>query len=157
MGVNKDIALCVPRLQAVWAWLKEEYPKRYPDAPKLILVETYRSPDVQRAYYAQGREKLAIVNKIRMANGLEAISESENRNKITNAKPGQSKHQVKPSKAFDIGFVKDKQMVWAVDNYYRAAEMIRVQFPDVTWGADWNHNGRSDDERLIDRPHFQVS
>lgn len=26
----------------------------------------------------------------------------------------------------------------------------------ITWGADWNHNGRSDDERLVDSPHYQL-
>lgn len=25
----------------------------------------------------------------------------------------------------------------------------------IVWGGDWNHNGRTDDERFIDRPHFQ--
>ena len=25
----------------------------------------------------------------------------------------------------------------------------------LTWGADWNRNGRSDDERFVDRPHIQ--
>ncbi|GAB2586589.1 M15 family metallopeptidase [Spirosoma areae] len=156
MGVNKDIALCVPRLQQAWAHLQQQYSSLYPNGPKLILVETYRSPDVQRAYYAQGREKLAIVNKIRMANGLAAISEAENRHTITNAKPGSSKHQQKPAKAFDIGFVEGGKLVWDEANYLRAAEILRADFPDITWGADWNGNGRTSDERFIDRPHFEV-
>jgi peptidoglycan L-alanyl-D-glutamate endopeptidase CwlK len=25
----------------------------------------------------------------------------------------------------------------------------------LTWGGDWNGNGRSDDERFVDRPHVQ--
>ena len=156
MGVNRDIKLCVPRLQDAWEHLKEQWETLHPNGPTLILVETYRSPDVQRAYYAQGREKLAIVNKIRMANGLYALTEAENRHKITNAQPGKSKHQEKPAKAFDVGFVKDKKMVWDRVNYQRAADILRDSFPDVTWGADWNHNGRSDDERFVDQPHFQV-
>ncbi|GAB3734934.1 M15 family metallopeptidase [Spirosoma lituiforme] len=156
MGINKDIALCVPRLQQAWAYLKEEWPKRYPDAPAVILVETYRSPDVQRAYYAQGREKLSIVNTIRMKNGLEAITEVENRRKITNAPPGKSLHQVSPSRAFDLGFVKGGKMDWSEANYENAAHIIREKFPDVTWGADWNKNWKTSDEKFIDMPHFQV-
>lgn len=156
MGVNRDITLCDPRLQLAWAYALEQWTAQHPAGPKLILVETYRSPDVQRAYYAQGREKLAIVNKIRMANGLYPLSEEENRKKITNAKPGQSKHQVKPAKAFDIGFLSGGKMDWSEANYTQVAAILKVAFPDVTWGGDWDHDGKSSDERFIDRPHFEV-
>lgn len=148
MATNRDIALCAPRLQQAWAHLKAAWEQKYPNGPKIILVETYRSPDVQRAYYAQGREKLAIVNSIRMKVGLPAISEVENRRTITNAKPGQSKHQVQPAQAFDIGFVHNGQMDYSEHNYAEAASILAESFEDVSWGGSW--------KRLQDRPHFEV-
>ena len=156
MPVNKDIAMCVPRLQEAWALLSANWVKLYPNGPKIILVETYRSPAVQAAYYAQGREPLAEVNKLRKAVGLYLLTEKENKGKITNAKPGQSKHQVNPSKAFDIGFVVGGKMDYSPGHYQQADDILRPLCPDVTWGADWNRNGKTSDEHFIDRPHFEV-
>lgn len=156
MPSTRNITDAVPALQAAWHWLDGEWPKRFPNAPKLILVEVFRPGNVQRAYYAQGREKLAIVNKLRQGAGLSPISETENRRKITNAKPGQSRHERTPSEAFDIGFVKNKAMVWDAVNYERAAAIIRERHPDIVWGGDWDSDGSSADERFVDRPHFQV-
>ncbi|WP_080058978.1 M15 family metallopeptidase [Spirosoma aerolatum] len=154
--INRDIKLCVPRLQQAWAHLLATWTLAYPNGPKIILVETYRSPAVQLAYYAQGRQQLASVNRLRANVGLPAISAAENKRRITNAKPGQSKHQVSPSKAFDIGFTLNGQMVWDEVNYNRAAQIVRAAFPDVIWGADWDGDGQTTDERLVDRPHFEV-
>lgn len=38
------------------------------------------------------------------------------------------------------------------DAMFAAAKELGVR---LTWGADWNHNGRTDDERFVDDPHFQ--
>lgn len=154
MGINRDIALCVPRLQAVWAYLKEQYAARYPEAPRIILVETFRSAAVQTAYYAQGRQPLAEINRLRALAGLEPIGPTDAKRKITYKPAGHSKHErmtadLQPAaQAFDIGFVQGGKMVWDAVNYQRAARIATAQFHDVIWGGDW--------KGLVDLPHFEV-
>lgn len=153
---NRDINDADPRLQKAWEYVFANFAKAYPRAPKFILSEVYRSPDLQRAYYAQGREPIARVNSQRRLVGLAPITENENRRKVTNSKPGQSKHQQKPAKAIDILFVEGKTIVQDETYYRKMAHMIREFDPSITWGGDWNRNGRSDDERFLDRPHFEI-
>ncbi len=155
MPASRSIIDAVKPLQEAWNWLAQEWPKRFPEAPRVILVEVFRPSAVQRAYYAQGRQPLAIVNKLRQEAGLEPIAERGN-NRITNAKPGQSRHERWPAEAFDIGFVKNKLMVWDAANYGRAAAIIHEKFPAIIWGADWDNDGQTTDERFVDSPHFQV-
>jgi hypothetical protein len=162
MGLNRDIALCVPRLQQAWAYLKVQYPLHYPEGPTLILAETFRTRAVQEAYYAQGRQSLAKINALRKGAGLPVIGVEEAGRRVTKLLPGSSKHgrtdtQGKPAaQAFDVAFVRDGKLVWDEGNFGRAARVLRGQFPDVTWGGDWNKNWKTDDEKFIDMPHFEV-
>lgn len=36
---------------------------------------------------------------------------------------------------------------------FQAAKQLGVK---IRWGGDWNENGRSDDERFYDGPHFEL-
>lgn len=47
------------------------------------ISETLRDIEVQRAYYAQGREPLVTVNRLRSVAGLYPLSEEENSRQIT--------------------------------------------------------------------------
>lgn len=162
MGINKDIKGCVPRLQQAWAYLQTEYPKRYPMGPTIVLVETFRTAAVQEAYFAQGRQTLAVVNDLRRKAGLYLLMKEENNRRVTQRRAGSSLHermddQGRPfSHAFDIGFVAGGKMDYSPLNYQRAARILREVFHEVIWGADWDNDGRSDDEKFIDQPHFQV-
>ncbi|MEZ0611933.1 hypothetical protein ACAW74_25700 [Fibrella sp. WM1] len=163
MGVSRDIKQCVPLLQTVWKYVSEHYPKRYPEAPRLILVETFRSLAVQEAYYAQGRKSQAQINKLREAAGLYLLDADEAKRIITKKQPGTSNHGAvdangqPASRAFDVGFVdKEGKMDWSERNYQRVATIIREAFPAVTWGADWDQDGQTSDEKFIDMPHFEV-
>jgi hypothetical protein len=153
---NRDINDAVPRLQKVHAYVLANFAAAHPGFPKLILAEVHRSSDLQRAYYAQGREPLSRVNSQRRLVGLGPITEAENRKKVTNSKPGQSKHQKFPSEAVDYLFVDGKTIVEEPKYYQALAEFIRAFDPSITWGADWNRNGKTSDEKFIDRPHFEV-
>lgn len=163
MAQNRDIKLCVVRLQAAWHYLKTHYALRYPEGPALILVETFRTAATQTAYFAQGRKPLTEVNRLREAAGLWPISAAENKRRITFKGPGGSKHEAtdahgRPaSKAFDIGFTRAGEMVWDAVNYQRAARILREAYPDLTWGADWDRDGKTEDERFVDQPHFEVA
>ena len=53
----------------------------------LVVTQTFRSPELQEAYYSQGRESLEIVNLKRKKVGLDKITEKENKI-VTKAAPG---------------------------------------------------------------------
>ncbi len=36
---------------------------------------------------------------------------------------------------------------------FRAAKELNVT---IRWGGDWNGNGKSEDERFYDSPHFEL-
>lgn len=44
---------------------------------------------------------------------------------------------------------------WNAPASYRAAVGRAARAAGLTWGGDWNGNGRSDDETLYDWPHVQ--
>lgn len=155
---NRDIKDAEPILQKVWAYVESDFTKAHPECPKPILSEVYRNPDLQRAYYAQGREPVARVNSQRRLAGLGPISEVENRKKVTNSKPGQSNHNFYPSKAIDMLFIEPgtKKISENRDWYLKLAKFVRAKFPEITWGADWNRNWKTEDERFLDQPHFET-
>lgn len=39
------------------------------------------------------------------------------------------------------------------DAMFAAAKALNI---NIRWGGDWNQNGRSDDERFYDGPHFEL-
>ncbi len=145
--MSRDIKDAHSRLQKAWAYVEDEWPKRHPNDPMPFLTEVYRSPDTQRAYYAQGREKIAIVNSLRRAVALPPISEDVNRRTITNAKPGQSKHQQLPSHAIDIWFARGKKLVDEPKLWEQLVKCIRDYDPGIKWGGLF---------RFVDKPHFEI-
>lgn len=74
--IHRDIELLDPefkeKIKIFLAKLDEKKIKYY-------IMETRRDPEVQAAYYAQGREDLAKVNELRKKAGLYLIDKSENR------------------------------------------------------------------------------
>jgi peptidoglycan L-alanyl-D-glutamate endopeptidase CwlK len=82
MGVNRSIdALQKPLADALRRALARYEEEKLP----VVIIETDRSQMVQNAYYAQGRERLDVVNILRKIAGLPSITERENK-VITNAR-----------------------------------------------------------------------
>jgi hypothetical protein len=156
MAGNRDIRDAHERLQLAWGFVQSEWPKRHPKDPMPFLTEVYRSPDVQRALYAQGREKLANVNSLRRAVKLPPLTEDENRRKVTWAMPGHSKHNPLPAEAIDAMFARGKVLLDDVRLYKQYADLMREFDPKIRWGGDWDGDGRSDDERKLDMPHCEI-
>lgn len=124
---SRDINDCVELLQLVWTRCSSEYAEKYPEGPQVFLTCTHRTNEEQKALYAQGRSKPGkIVTRIR-ENG---------------------KHNVYPSKAFDIAFKKDGKLDWSERNFKNFAAIVAAHFPSVEWGGNW--------PRFKDLPHFQV-
>lgn len=154
--MSRDITKCVEFLQKVWQYGQSEWTRSYPNLPQPFLTTTDRSSDEQAALYAQGRHPLNAVNLLRKKAGLSSINSEENKKKVTNARPGESKHnpdQYGKSHAFDIAFIgtgsgKNQKLIWDTELFRKFHEIVRVKFPDIQWGGSW--------EKLKDYPHFQI-
>ena len=95
----------------------------------LILTCTHRSLEEQGILYAQGRTSLGRI--------------------VTWAKPGQSKHNLNPSKAFDVAIVKDGKCVWDTeDKAWGIVGKIGLTV-GLVWGGTWP-------KRKREFPHFEV-
>jgi len=82
MGVNRNIDALQPRLAAVVKqFLKRCEEEKY----NVLIIETDRSQAVQDAYYAQGRQNIEEVNRLREKAGLYLLKEREN-TIVTNAR-----------------------------------------------------------------------
>jgi peptidoglycan L-alanyl-D-glutamate endopeptidase CwlK len=66
---------------------------------------------------------------------------------------GSSPHNYFPSMALDLFFQINGEyaLIWS-----RLVAIAKRKPKEIIWGADWNDNGRSDDERFKDSPHFEV-
>lgn len=69
-----------------------------------------------------------------------------------------SRHNLLPSKAIDaapfpIDWKDSARFAWMAGYVMRVAWELKIP---VRWGGDWNQNGRTSDERLVDMPHFEL-
>jgi peptidoglycan L-alanyl-D-glutamate endopeptidase CwlK len=71
---------------------------------------------------------------------------------FSKASYGQSPHNYKPSWAIDLFFLIGGTAAWILSRYKLLAARKPVF---IIWGADWNDNGRTDDEKFRDSPHFE--
>ena len=148
MGINRSIdSLQKPLAEAVRKALTRYEEEELP----VLVIETDRSQIVQDAYYAQGREAVGEVNRLRNIAGLYFIKEREN-TIVTNAKV--SNHT--GGRAVDMCPEIPKKPGWAWWNapkdvwekMGRIAEECGLDWcaggHGQTWGADW------------DNPHFEL-
>ncbi len=128
-----------------------------------IVTEGYRPDAVQAAYYAQGRPglySLAALNRLRGAAGLAPfpVGAAEAGRIITYQQAGTSNHNHLPSWALDVALLQaDGAVKWDPAALLLFSRLMGAADKRVTWGGDWNHNGRTDDERLHDWPHFELT
>lgn len=117
------------------------------------VIETKRSESIQRAYYAQGREPLSVVNIKRRSAGLPEIGEIENKNKITWTL--KSKHL--DGKAADIVPVIDGKIPWNINSKEIAAAYMRIGMAGEAAGLSWGGRWTPLDKFGIgkDAPHFE--
>lgn len=153
MPASKRIEDLNPDLAAVYAEAKAAYIAAHPGGLRPQLSETARPPLVQTAYYAQGRQSLAEINKLRHLAGLNPIGAVEAGRKITNAKAGQSPHNFQPSRAFDVMLVNpDGSANWVDANYLHFAEYVKAAAAKlkiaVSQGAYW--------KSFRDMPHTEL-
>jgi peptidoglycan L-alanyl-D-glutamate endopeptidase CwlK len=110
------------------------------------VVSGYRSNAEQSALYAQGRESLDEVNKLRLIANMPPLTENENLKIVTKVKAGGSKHNT--GEAFDIVNYPDGGVVeWDNIEFYKAANMVFSEH-NLKWGGSWR--------KFVDRPHFEL-
>lgn len=121
---SRNILDCDARLEVAWNLALEKW-----DHPvKPFLTCTHRTNEEQAALYAIGR---TVQGK-----------------KVTNAKAGQSKHNLMPSQAFDIAFKNPGgSLNWDAKLFKKFADLIISIEPTIVWGGDW---------KMRDNPHFQI-
>lgn len=54
---------------------------------------------------------------------------------------------------YPTGFKDISKFKLLSDAMFKAAKELNVK---IRWGGDWNMNGRSDDEKFYDGPHFEL-
>lgn len=79
--MSRDITKATPYMR--WFWKELQVQVKRDLKLNIFLVDVDRDWKVQRAYYAQGREALSIVNDLRKIVQLPLITEAQNKKKIT--------------------------------------------------------------------------
>jgi len=123
---SRNIADCTPFLQEVWAYGSSEFKRLHPNLPQPFLTCTYRSNQEQEKLYAKGRTKPGKI--------------------VTYSKPGTSKHNIKPARAFDIAFKQGSKLFWTSDLFAKFYAIVRAKYPRVGWGGNFSFK---------DFPHFE--
>lgn len=156
MGVCRNIETLAPVMQLRVKRFLAECKRQ---GIKVEVIETVRSEDVQKAYFAQGRESLEVVNELRKKAGLYLLSESENKKTITNCDgvKNKSNHQKRADGwgyAIDIAPVNNSGSIWwnAPEQVWQEIGLLAESFGldwcaggyGATWGKGW------------DNPHFEL-
>jgi peptidoglycan L-alanyl-D-glutamate endopeptidase CwlK len=123
---SRDIYDLDKKLQDAYVEAVEKWKYLYPNRAQPFLTCTHRNHREQEQLYAIGRN---LPGKI-----------------VTNAKPGQSKHNTVPSKAFDIAFNFHGRIDWDVLLFKDFAAIIKPM--GITWGGDF--------KSIKDMPHFEI-
>lgn len=123
------------------------------------VASGFRSMAHQDALYAQGRLPLKDVNAMRAkVPSLYPIPEEANRATVTNAKPGQSSHNY--GCAIDLApyDIKATALDYKQKEFWKiVGEVVAASKGELTWGADWNRNGLTTDEKFVDSPHVEIT
>lgn len=127
-----------PLLKEIWDDSKAEFATTYPMLAQPFLTQTFRNDEDQEILYMMSRNG-------KDDDGDGKIDESDEWR--SNARPGESKHNVYPSNALDVAFKQPSgRLDWSNDLFDKlAAIMIRR-------GAKWGGNFKKNK----DRPHFEL-
>ena len=127
---------------------------------KYRILETFRSTEVQAAYFAQGRKSLEVVNIMRQQAGLLPIGLADNKNKITNCDGVKILSAHQGGNAIDIVPIVNGRIPW-VDTGISESEASRAwqqlgsigKSAGFGWGGDW---GKTASKLGWDCPHFEI-
>lgn len=114
-----------------------------------VIGSGMRSNEQQDALFAQGRQPLEEVNRLRIRVGLPPIKASQN-TRVTNARGGQSNHnhtewllaysrdQVSLAEGFAVDIV-DRRRGWDIPNAHFWTDLgALAKQHGCAWGGDWS-------------------
>ena len=122
-----------------------------------LVTQGHRPAAEQAALYAQGRERLPKLNRLRKLAGLPMfpVGSVEAGRKVTWVMV--SRHMELPSGALDVGMLQaDGIVTWPADALQKFSRLMLAADGRIRWGGDWDGDGHSDDEKALDMPHFEV-
>lgn len=93
----------------------------------IIVLEGIRSPERQKQLVAEGKSK--TMNSRHLTGDAVDLA------------------------PYPIDWNDKKRFEEMASHMLAASKLVGVR---ITWGGDWNENGRSDDEKFYDGPHFQL-
>lgn len=128
-----------------------------------IVTQGYRSSAEQDALFAQGRESLAEVNRLRTLADLVPFDTSKPKavaeagRIVTYKRGGQSNHNKLPSEALDVAHLQaDGSVKWDNTALLLFSRLMLAADKRITWGGDWDSDGQTTDEKFRDWPHFEL-
>jgi peptidoglycan L-alanyl-D-glutamate endopeptidase CwlK len=113
----------------------------------VLVTCTLRSSDEQAALFAQCRQPLLVVNKLRAIAKLPPITEADNARIVTKAKPGQSLHET--GRAIDIYPLDGGKIVYDAKSSLWLVLGAIGESIGLEWAGRW--------ERFREMAHFQKS
>lgn len=113
------------------------------------ITQTFRSSEIQCAYYSQGRESLSKVNAKRKIAGLPSIAEKDNKI-VTNAPKGTSPHEY--GLAFDFVPIVNGVASWNDLKLFQTCGQIGKAISFEGYSLEWGGDFKS----IKDLPHFQL-
>lgn len=140
------------KLEDLYSPLREVIEKAILEASQkqlpILITCTLRDPKEQEALYAQGRQSLTYVNKLRKEVNLPPITEQYNKRKVTWTR--NSYHNTLPkSMAVDFAIGNRKKVYWniktdvntnEVPDYREFASICKNINPEnIQWGGDWDN------------------
>ena len=93
---------------------------------------------------------------------LEGVRSIERQRRLFEAKASKtlnSRHLT--GHAVDLGAYLDGEIRWDWPLYFQIADAMRLaaleEEVSIIWGADWDNDGDTEDEKFRDGPHFELS
>lgn len=122
-----------------------------------IVTCGHRSAAEQTALFAQGRQPLVVLNRLRKEAGLPAFPAGSTEAKRVVTWVTTSRHMELPSSALDVAMLQaDGSVTWDAGALEKFARLVKAADERVRWGGDWDRDGDTADEKSPDRPHFEV-
>lgn len=144
---SRDMTTAHPELQRRFALFDADF--RAETGRQLFITCVWRSCEKQFEYFQVGRVLQGgvwvVVNRAIVKTNIDGMT-----------KKGQ--HNIFPSRAVDVAIDFDpgpgKHLSWDASAYIPFAHLALKH--GLRWGGDWNGNGRTDDEKFVDRPHLEL-
>ena len=132
---SRNLSDAHPILAQAYVASKAQFEVLFPEY-RVLVTCTHRSNQEQADLYAIGRTKPG--------------------RKVTNAKPGQSKHNDLPSKAIDIAFQHrvTGKLSWNIGLFKKFYDLMKAHSPVIRWGAHVTNGG--DFKTINDAPHYEL-